>query len=88
MKKILHKLHQKPEHHKKSLALGVSFVITTLVFGIWVSTLPSRFDETSDIAKETREQLEDGITPLATVKTSFDTAKKSIEDLRVGISGE
>lgn len=88
MIKTLHKLHQKPEHHKKGIALGVSFFVTILVFGIWVSTLPSRFSTVSDVAKETQEQLEEGITPLATVKSSFDTAKKSIDDLKAGIGGE
>ncbi|MEI7513597.1 MAG: hypothetical protein WCJ74_03190 [bacterium] len=82
MKNILHKLHQKPEHHKKAVALGVSLIITLMIFGIWVSTLPSRLGVVGNVAKEAQQKLEEGITPLATVKASFDEAKQSLEDLK------
>lgn len=84
MKNILHKLHEKPEHHRKSIALGVSFIITLMIFGIWASTLPSQFSSVGAVAKETQKQLEDGITPLATVKASFDEAASSIKELKAG----
>lgn len=82
MKNILHKLHQKPEHHRKSVALGVSLIITLMIFGIWATALPSKFGGVGGVAKETQKQLEDGITPLATVKASFDEASQSFQDLK------
>jgi hypothetical protein len=85
MTNIIHRLHQKPEHHRKAVALGVSFIITLMVFGIWASELPSKFGSVQGVAKETQKQLEDGITPLATVKASFDEAKKSFVDLKTGL---
>ena len=84
MKNILHKLHQKPEHHKNAVALGASLIITIMILGIWVSTLPSRINVVGAVAKETQTKLEEGITPLATVKASFDEASQSIKDLQTG----
>ncbi len=85
MKNILHKLHEKPEHHKNAVALSVSLIVTLMIFGIWISALPSKLSVVGGVAKETKQVLEDGITPLATVKASFDEASKSIQDLRDGI---
>jgi len=82
MKNIFHKLHERPEHHRKAMALSVSFVVTLMIFGIWISSLPARFNNINSFAKETQNQLEDGITPLATVKASFDQASKSLDDLK------
>ena len=82
MTNLLHKLHQKPEHHRKAIALGVSFVTTLMIFGIWISTLPGRLNDVGDVAKSTQKQMQNSITPLATVKASFDEAKKSVGDLK------
>lgn len=86
MTNLLHKLHQKPDHHKKAFALSASFIITLMILGIWVSALPSKFNTVDSVAKETQKNLESGITPLATVKASFDEAKKSIDELKKGFS--
>ena len=82
MKNIIHRLHEKPEHHRKAVALGFSLIVTLMIFGIWASTLSSKFGDVGVVAKETQKQLEDGITPLATVKASFDEAVKSIDELK------
>jgi hypothetical protein len=82
MKNILHKLHEKPEHHKNSVAFAVSFFVTLVIFGIWASALSTKFSDISSVAKETEKQLEDGITPLATVKDSFDEASQGLKDLK------
>jgi hypothetical protein len=84
MKNILHKLHEKPEHHRKAIALGTSIAITLMIFGIWASTLPEKFSGVTGVAKETQKQLEDGITPLATVKASFGEAINSVKELKAG----
>jgi hypothetical protein len=84
MTNLLHKLHQKPEHHRKAVALGVSFVVTLMIFGIWASTLPSKISGVSGVAKNTQDKLEEGITPLATVKASFDEASKSVKEFQAG----
>ena len=84
MKNILHRLHEKPEHHKNAVALGVSLIVTLMIFGIWASTLPSRLSVVGNVAKDTQQKLEEGITPLATVKASFDEASQSIQDLKNG----
>jgi len=82
MKNLLHKIHEKPEHHRKAIALGVSLVTTFMIFGIWISTLPGRINSVGEIAGDTKKQLEMDITPLATVKNSFDEARKSVGDLK------
>lgn len=82
MRKLIARLHEKPEHHRKAVAFGTSLFITLVIFGIWISTLPYRFQETSAVAQETQKQLEDGITPLATVKASFDSISNNIGDLK------
>ncbi len=82
MTNLIKRLHEKPDHHRKAVALGVSFIITLMIFGIWASTLPEKISGVSGVAKETQKQLEDGITPLATVKASFDEAAKSLGDLK------
>lgn len=88
MTNIIHRLHQKPEHHRKAVALGVSLIVTLMIFGIWASTLPSKLNSVSGVAEATQKKLEDGITPLATVKASFDEAAQSLKDLRNVGSGE
>lgn len=85
MRKLIARLHEKPEHHRKAVALGVSLVITLTIFGVWASTLSYRFDGVGAVAQETQKQLEDGITPLATVKASFDTAVSSFGDLKKSV---
>jgi hypothetical protein len=85
MTNLLNKIHQKPEHHKKALAFGVSLGITLMVFGIWISTLPGRINVASVVAKDTQKELEAGITPLATVKASFDEVTNSINEFRTGL---
>jgi hypothetical protein len=88
MKNIIHRLHEKPEHHRNAVALGVSLIVTLMIFGIWASTLPSRFSVVGTVAKETQQKLEEGITPLATVKASFDEAKQSLDELKAGFIQE
>lgn len=90
MRKIIEKLHQKPERYRKNVALGISFVITLMIFGIWVTTLPGRFNDIGAFANKAQENIEEGITPLATVKSSFDTAIKSVGDIKksVGIGSD
>ena len=84
MKNILHKLHEKPEHHKKAIALGASLAITLMILGIWISALPAQFNGVKGVAQETQNKLEEGITPLATVKASFDEAASSIKEFKAG----
>lgn len=31
----VHKLRQRPDHHKRAIAFSVAFVLTAMVFGIW-----------------------------------------------------
>ena len=85
MRKLIARLHEKPEHHRKAIAFGTSLFITLVIFGIWVSTLPYRFQGVGQVAQDTQTQLENGITPLATVKASFDTAASSFGDLKKSI---
>ena len=82
MTNLLNRLHEKPEHHRKAMALGVSFIVTLMIFGIWISALPSKFSGMSGVAKNTQNKLEEGITPLATVKASFDEASKSVKEFQ------
>jgi len=82
MRKLIARLHEKPEAHRKAVALGVSLAITLAIFGVWASTLSSRFQGVGSVAEETQKQLQDGITPLATAKASFDTMVNNVKDLK------
>ena len=83
MRKLIAKLQEKPEAHRKAVALGVSAVVTLFIFGIWITTLPSKFQGASVVAEETTKQLQDGIAPLAAVKSSFDSLVSDIKDLKM-----
>ncbi|HEY4511964.1 MAG TPA: hypothetical protein VJH55_03940 [Candidatus Paceibacterota bacterium] len=37
MKKIIHNLRQRPEHHRKSIAVATSLSLTFIVFVMWIS---------------------------------------------------
>jgi cytoskeletal protein RodZ len=41
--RAIHHTRQKPIHHRKRVALAVSFLITFLLFAVWAVTLPARF---------------------------------------------
>ena len=82
MKNILHRLHQKPEEHRKAVALIISLAITLMIFGIWLSTLPARINVIDGVAQNTQKQLEDGITPLATAKDAFGNVLKGFDQLK------
>ena len=82
MRKILAKLHEKPEGYRNNIALGVSAILTLAIFGIWLSTSPFDFSSTAVVAKDVQQNLKDNITPLATVKASFDQAVSGFDKLK------
>lgn len=81
MRKLINNLREKPEEHKKAVALGSAFVITLIILGVWITTLPYRL-QSIGIADETKKQLQDGITPLATVKASIDSIVGDVKNVK------
>ena len=82
MRKLIEKLHEKPESYRNNVALGVSAFLTLAVFGIWLSTSPFDFSNTVVVAKDVQQNLKDNITPLATVKASFDQAVSGFDKIK------
>lgn len=60
MRRIIHNLRQKPEHHKKSIALLTSIVITGIVFVGWIASQIFIFSHTTvaDAGSEEKSAFE------------------------------
>ncbi len=67
MYKYIEELRSKPDHHKRRIALGISTIVTGLIFVGWLSVLlPQGANNT--LAQNQNEPK--GETPLTTLKNS------------------
>ncbi|HRH26025.1 MAG TPA: hypothetical protein PLF31_00945 [Candidatus Paceibacterota bacterium] len=41
---IIHRLRQRPDHHKHAIGLVVSFFVTALILGVWLTVRPFTSD--------------------------------------------
>jgi hypothetical protein len=66
MFEFIHNLHGKSESARRRFAFGVSLVVTLLIIGVWLTTIPSR------TSPERRARVEEtDVTPLRSLAGSF-----------------
>jgi hypothetical protein len=67
MRRVIHHLKQRPDHHRRIVAFGVSGVIVAAMVLIWASTLSVRYDKiTENVTKKTKAAALDAIAPPVT----------------------
>ena len=78
MRKIIPRLHERPEHHRRRVTFALSAGLTALIFVVWASViLPSGIRST--VAKsEARKEAE---SPLGTLKTSVASVYEATKGL-------
>ncbi len=91
--KTIENLREKPEHHRRRVALGVSGFITMVVFTAWISVLMPSTAGTlvreSEVAQEEVRVAQNGETPLSVLRNGFANAYVAIKGLwDVDIVGE
>ncbi len=95
---LLEHMHNKPHYVRRHYALLISFIITGIIAGIWVTTLPSRFAERpltpklpekseevrelGDLLKDTKSQLGTVIETQKEIAKNLDEAK-NLESLAI-----
>lgn len=67
MRKVIHHLKQRPDHHRRMVAFSVSGVVVVVMFFIWASTLSVRYDKITDnVSKKGKAAALELITPPVT----------------------
>ncbi len=67
MRRVIHHLKQRPDHHRRMVAFGVSGVVVVAMFFIWASTLSVRYDKITDnVSKKTKAAALEVIAPPVT----------------------
>jgi hypothetical protein len=85
MQKYIENLRNKPEHHRKRVTLGVSTLVTAVVFVVWLSVLlPHGSNQV--VARNEPEAPQVG-TPVATLKTGVAQVFTAIKSLFSGTEG-
>ncbi len=54
MRKTIEHLRKRPDHHKKAIAFGVSFVITLAIFSVWFSNQSLWGNSTTQVIAEAK----------------------------------
>jgi|SRR3989344_1639357 len=85
MFKYIEKLQKKPEHHKKSIAFGVSAVTTLLIFSIWVSVFISNLSGQETVAKDDSQPVSPVQNLRATAISGLENIKQKFDDLKGNI---
>jgi hypothetical protein len=49
---VIHKLREKPEGKRRSVALGVSAGVTSMLAIVWLSTLPARLGDNQELVRQ------------------------------------
>lgn len=70
----IQKIHKKPEEYRRRVALLVAVVITSVVVGIWILTIPTQFGRD----RKNTKQMETQSSPFAILK---DTLSGSFTDI-------
>jgi predicted metalloprotease len=88
MRKLVEKLKDKPEHHRRRVTFAVSAGLTSLVFVVWVSViLPQGLDSVS-VAQDTPSKKQ-AQTPFGTLSASmaqvYEAAKSLVNDSSVSV---
>lgn len=90
---LIERLKQKPEHHRRRVAFGVSGGITAIIFILWASViLPN---DTRQVALQKQESKPSGETPIATLRNgvaqvyeAFQALMQSTEDAKESLDFE
>lgn len=78
MRKIIERLKERPEHHRRRVTFATSAGFTALVFVVWASViLPSGIKST--VAKS--ETKRDAESPIGTLRTSVASVYEATKDL-------
>lgn len=74
MRRIIHYIRQKPEHHRNRIAIGLSAFITALIFIVWVSFIRLQYMPKENDGGQMAKSLE----PVLVLKQNMATIYKSI----------
>lgn len=87
MFEFLENLRNRPDDHKRLVALGVSFGVTALIFMIWLSAFFVRIGQDSVVVTKNdievqKKKLAETLTPFESVKESAAHVGESFSRLR------
>jgi hypothetical protein len=63
MRRIIHNLKQRPEHHRRLVAFGISTLLVSIMFVVWISTLSIRYDKVTARGTPNTAAALEAITP-------------------------
>lgn len=72
MERFIHRLKQRPEHHRRHITFAVSSGVTALIFILWVTVVVPQTikSETLVVVPEKSSPVSSANTPLGTIRTS------------------
>ncbi|MEK7569638.1 MAG: hypothetical protein AAB500_01990 [Patescibacteria group bacterium] len=75
MRKIIHKLRQKPEEHRRSLMHLAMIVFAVILFAFWTWSFGGSIS-----SPETASNIEEGLAPFSVLKTNIIDGYKSLDE--------
>jgi hypothetical protein len=71
----VHRLRQKPEHHKKAVAFGVSFGVTAIVFLFWYFITVPQVMHDYRVDRDQSARLRESTNPVDDFKSMYEERK-------------
>jgi hypothetical protein len=73
----VHRLRQKPEHHKKAIAFSIAFGVTLVVFVLWyLFTIPRIMGEYR-VIRDQNIRLDNNTNPITELQERYDAKKNA-----------
>ncbi len=75
----VHRLRQKPTHHKQVVAFAISFSVTAFVFVLWYVFSVPRIMQSYQTAQKQNSRLEVSANPIEEIKDMYNARKNTAE---------
>ena len=84
MIRLLEKIHAKPEAYRQNLALGITVILSSVIFLLWAISLPGRLSAVKDTVNGSDTTASVG-TPLENLSDDLGTSFGAVKEKTSGL---